>query len=153
MITTGHAHNLLHHVHAYTVWWDRLERWDNMRSGVYVYQAQWQVTLYSSKLFTYISHTQDYYFQCLLGSSSPSSTVATTTVTAITTTKTSTVPTTTKASTTVTGGGTVGPTLLPNYLWIRAVAAPNFHKYLQSYVPSTATDAVLGDASTAGMRH
>ena len=96
-----------------------------------------------------MSPTQDFYFQCLPGSSSPSSTVVTTT--AAVTTKTSTVPTTTKASTTVTGGGTVGPTLLPNYLWIRAVAAPNFHKYLQSYKPGTATDAVLGGASTAGM--
>ncbi|CAE6413720.1 hypothetical protein RSOLAG22IIIB_03429 [Rhizoctonia solani] len=88
----------------------------------------------------------DYYFQCLPGSGSPSSTVTTATAT----TRTSAVPTTTKASATVTGGGTVGPTLLPNYLWIRAVAAPNFHKYLQSYVPGTATDAVLADASTAG---
>ncbi|KAF8758677.1 Fungal-type cellulose-binding domain [Rhizoctonia solani] len=50
------------------------------------------------------------------------------------------------------GGGTVGPTLLPNYLWIRAVTPPNFHKYLQSYTPGTATDAVLADASTAGRR-
>ncbi|KAG9088694.1 hypothetical protein FRC06_001910 [Ceratobasidium sp. 370] len=40
--------------------------------------------------------------------------------------------------------------LYGQYLWIRAVAAPNFHKYLQSYKPGTATDAVLADASTAG---
>ncbi|KAH7340999.1 hypothetical protein B0J17DRAFT_341824 [Rhizoctonia solani] len=91
----------------------------------------------------------DYYSQCLPGASNPSSTVVRTTTPPVTT-KTSIGPTTTKASTTVTGGGTVGPTLLPNYLWIRAVAAPNFHKYLQSYVPSTATDAILGDASRAG---
>ncbi|KAJ1309645.1 hypothetical protein OPQ81_006412 [Rhizoctonia solani] len=84
-----------------------------------------------------------------LNGSGPGSTV-TPTVTATVTTTTPNGPTTTKASTTVTGGGTVGPTLLPNYLWIRAVAAPNFHKYLQSYVPGTATDAVLGSASTAG---
>ncbi|CCO27757.1 hypothetical protein BN14_01744 [Rhizoctonia solani AG-1 IB] len=90
----------------------------------------------------------DYYSQCLPGSSSPSTTAPP--ITATTTTKTSTGPTTTKASTTVTGGGTVGPTLLPNYLWIRAVTPPNFHKYLQSYAPGTSTDAVLADASTAG---
>ncbi|KAF8610293.1 carbohydrate-binding module family 1 protein [Ceratobasidium sp. AG-I] len=93
----------------------------------------------------------DYFYQCLPGSSTPTSTTSTTKTT-ITSTPTGTTvsATTTKATTTVTGGGTVGPTLLPNYLWVRAVAAPNFHKYLQSFVPGTATDAVLGDASTAG---
>ncbi|CAE6421303.1 unnamed protein product [Rhizoctonia solani] len=91
----------------------------------------------------------DFYSQCIPGASGPSTT-APPTVTVTTTTKTSTGPTTTKATTTVTGGGTVGPTLLPNYLWIRAVTPPNFHKYLQSYVPGTATDAVLANASTAG---
>ncbi|KAF8682344.1 Fungal-type cellulose-binding domain [Rhizoctonia solani] len=93
----------------------------------------------------------NYYSQCLPGASSPSTT-APPSSTITTTTKTSAGPTTTKPTTTVTGGGTVGPTLLPNYLWIRAVTPPNFHKYLQSYTPGTATDAVLADASTAGRR-
>lgn len=35
-------------------------------------------------------------------------------------------------------------------MWIRAVAAPNFHKYLQSSHPGQAGVAVLNDASTAG---
>ncbi|QRW15172.1 3' exoribonuclease family domain-containing protein [Ceratobasidium sp. AG-Ba] len=90
----------------------------------------------------------DYYYQCIPGTAPPASTTKppTSTVTATG----PIISTTTKPSTTVTGGGTVGPTLLPNYLWIRAVAAPNFHKYLQSYKPGTATDAVLASASTAG---
>ncbi|KAG8718061.1 hypothetical protein FRC09_013236 [Ceratobasidium sp. 395] len=87
----------------------------------------------------------EYYSQCLPGTASPTPTPTTTRSTSATTK-----PTTGGPSTTVTGGGTVGPTLLPNYLWIRAVAAPNFHKYLQSYKPGTATDAVLASASTAG---
>jgi hypothetical protein len=40
--------------------------------------------------------------------------------------------------------------LLSGYYWIRAVEDPNFHKYLQSYKPLTASDAILGSPSTAG---
>ncbi|KAG8709826.1 hypothetical protein FRC08_017991 [Ceratobasidium sp. 394] len=88
----------------------------------------------------------DYYYQCLPGTAPTTTTPPRTS----TTSKPISGVTSTRPSTTITGGGTVGPTLLPNYLWIRAVAAPNFHKYLQSYKPGTATDAVLADASTAG---
>ncbi|PPQ77952.1 hypothetical protein CVT25_015427 [Psilocybe cyanescens] len=41
------------------------------------------------------------------------------------------------------------PTLIPGWNFIRAVTAPNFHKYLQSEVPNTVSDAVLGEATTA----
>lgn len=53
------------------------------------------------------------------------------------------------------GGGAAptggpGSTLQNGYLWIRAVAAPNFHKYLQTkpqYVPGT---AIMDSYTTAG---
>ncbi|KDQ20788.1 carbohydrate-binding module family 1 protein [Botryobasidium botryosum FD-172 SS1] len=85
--------------------------------------------------------SNEWYSQCLPGGP--------------TTTPTTPTTTTTRTSTTTTpggggGGSGPGPTLLPNYLWIRAVAAPNFHKYLQSYKPLTASDAILGSTSTAG---
>ncbi|KAJ7291284.1 carbohydrate-binding module family 1 protein [Mycena rebaudengoi] len=66
--------------------------------------------------------------------------------------------TTTKTTTTVGGGGggsttTSAPggsaTLAPGYSFIRAVADPNFHKYLQSQVLNTVSPAVLADYTTA----
>ncbi|EHK97298.1 hypothetical protein M7I_6928 [Glarea lozoyensis 74030] len=57
-------------------------------------------------------------------------------------------PTTTAGNTpAATGPGT---TLQSGYLWIRAVAAPNFHKYLQTkpmYSPGT---AIMDSYTTAG---
>ncbi|PFH51135.1 hypothetical protein AMATHDRAFT_143250, partial [Amanita thiersii Skay4041] len=47
---------------------------------------------------------------------------------------------------TATGGS---PTLIPGNSFIRAVEDPNFHKYLRSEVVNTASDAVLGEPSTA----
>ncbi|RPB15732.1 hypothetical protein P167DRAFT_571379 [Morchella conica CCBAS932] len=100
----------------------------------------------------------DYYSQCLPGSASGTTSVATsssTTTTKASSTTTGTPTTiTTSAGTTsaiasATGAGP-GATLLPNYYWIRAVVDPNFHKYLQSSTLRTASDAVLEDASTAG---
>ncbi|KFY17227.1 hypothetical protein V492_00810, partial [Pseudogymnoascus sp. VKM F-4246] len=41
-------------------------------------------------------------------------------------------------------------TLVGDNLWIRAVADPNFHKYLQSSPSNAAGVAVMDDASTAG---
>ncbi|KAG6908901.1 hypothetical protein DXG01_002879 [Tephrocybe rancida] len=73
-----------------------------------------------------------------------STTVApTTSTTSAGTTSGGTTPTTT---TTATGGTT---TLAPGYSFIRAVEDPNFHKYLQSEVLNTVSDAVLGSPSTA----
>ena len=40
-------------------------------------------------------------------------------------------------------------TLEPGYSFIRAVEDPNFHKYLQSEVLDTASDAVLGEPESA----
>ncbi|PVH99890.1 carbohydrate-binding module family 1 protein, partial [Periconia macrospinosa] len=65
------------------------------------------------------------------------------------------------SSTTSSGGGTPittgtpsgtgpGKTLQSGYYWVRAVAAPNYHKYIQTkplYSPGT---ALLGDYTTAG---
>ncbi|TFK32104.1 hypothetical protein BDQ12DRAFT_701325 [Crucibulum laeve] len=87
-------------------------------------------------------YSNDYYSQCLPGAAS----------------------TTTSAgggggTTTTTGGGGGGTststaaggssTLAPGYSFIRAVEAPNFHKYLQSEVLNTASDAVLGEPGNA----
>ncbi|KAH9474645.1 4-O-methyl-glucuronoyl methylesterase [Psilocybe cubensis] len=47
------------------------------------------------------------------------------------------------------GPGGPAPTLTPGWNFIRAVTSPNFHKYLQSEVPNTVSDAVLGEAVTA----
>ncbi|KAH8083347.1 hypothetical protein BXZ70DRAFT_581676 [Cristinia sonorae] len=69
-------------------------------------------------------------------------------------------PPATTASAPVGGGGVPPPTptasapgssttLIPGNSFIRAVEAPNFHKYLQSEKLGTAGDAVLGDPSTA----
>ncbi|KAI0364218.1 hypothetical protein BV20DRAFT_875982 [Pilatotrama ljubarskyi] len=41
------------------------------------------------------------------------------------------------------------PTLVSGNSFIRAVEDPNFHKYLRSEVANTASDAVLGDYTTA----
>ncbi|KAF9045501.1 carbohydrate-binding module family 1 protein [Panaeolus papilionaceus] len=51
--------------------------------------------------------------------------------------------------TTTNPGGSV-PTLMSGWNFIRAVTAPNFHKYLQSEVKNKASDAVLGEAVNAG---
>ncbi|KAG6816147.1 hypothetical protein H0H87_008324 [Tephrocybe sp. NHM501043] len=72
-----------------------------------------------------------------------STTVAPTSTTSTSGGSGSTTPTTT---TTATGGTT---TLAPGYSFIRAVEDPNFHKYLQSEVLNTASDAVLGEPSNA----
>ncbi|KAI1208421.1 uncharacterized protein F4807DRAFT_151631 [Annulohypoxylon truncatum] len=43
-----------------------------------------------------------------------------------------------------------GDTLQEGWYWIRAVAAPNYHKYLQTQPTNTAGAAVLGSYTTAG---
>ncbi|KAF8153065.1 carbohydrate-binding module family 1 protein [Crassisporium funariophilum] len=56
--------------------------------------------------------------------------------------------TTLPPTTTVPAPGGV-PTLVAGWNFIRAVTAPNFHKYLQSEVTNKVSDAVLGEANTA----
>ncbi|KAF7329724.1 hypothetical protein MKEN_00235700 [Mycena kentingensis (nom. inval.)] len=41
------------------------------------------------------------------------------------------------------------PTLVPGWAFVRAVEDPNFHKYLMSQTPNTATPAILGDFTRA----
>ncbi|KAK0102053.1 hypothetical protein ONS96_006017 [Cadophora gregata f. sp. sojae] len=97
------------------------------------------------------TYSSEYYSQCIPGTAPPSSTP-----TAIATTSKTSSPTT--LATTTTAGGSVptgsgagpGTTLQTGYYWIRAVAAPNFHKYLQTkpiYLPGT---AILESYTTAG---
>ncbi|KIO18954.1 carbohydrate-binding module family 1 protein [Tulasnella calospora MUT 4182] len=95
--------------------------------------------------------------QCLQGTTTAATTSTTTTTKTSTTTtsssKTSSTSTTSKTSTTTatTTGTAVTPiqTLVSGWLWIRAVEAPNFHKYLQSYHSYAPGDAILGDYTTA----
>lgn len=47
-------------------------------------------------------------------------------------------------------GSGPGRDLQTGYYWIRGVAAPNFHKYMQSKPLYSASAAVLGDYTTAG---
>lgn len=120
----------------------------------------------------------DYYSQCQPGTAAPTSTTlrtttsstrassspaskCTTTITITTSTptrttsspsRTTTTTTTTKpASTTAPSGSGAGSTLQTGYTWIRAVAAPNFHKYLQtSPLNASPGRAILSSATTAG---
>lgn len=97
------------------------------------------------------------YSQCLPGTASTiastSSSVPTTTSKA--STLTSTTSSKSSVTTTTTGGGGSagsgpGPTLQAGYYWIRAVEAPNFHKYLQTAPEYTTGIALMGDYTTAG---
>jgi hypothetical protein len=47
-------------------------------------------------------------------------------------------------------GSGPGTTLQSGYYWIRAVAAPNFHKYMQTSPLYSTGSALLGDYKTAG---
>ncbi|KAF9011914.1 carbohydrate-binding module family 1 protein [Cyathus striatus] len=82
----------------------------------------------------------DYYSQCLPGGGGATSTVSSSSAGGGGSTS---VPT----STTTASGGSA--TLQPGYSFIRAVEDPNFHKYLRSEIINTASEAVLGDPSTA----
>ncbi|KAF8153064.1 carbohydrate-binding module family 1 protein [Crassisporium funariophilum] len=77
-----------------------------------------------------------YYSQCLPGAAAPTSSPAGGGGT-----------TQNPSPTTTAAGGTA--TLAPGYSFIRAVEDPNFHKYLQSEVLNTVSDAVLGEPGNA----
>lgn len=48
------------------------------------------------------------------------------------------------------GGGSVPTTLVSGWYWIRAVASPNYHSYLQAKPTRTPSKAYLDSPSTAG---
>jgi hypothetical protein len=56
----------------------------------------------------------------------------------------------TPVATGIPAGTGPGNTLQSGYYWIRAVAAPNFHKYMQSKPLYATGPAILGDYTTAG---
>ena len=87
--------------------------------------------------------SSDYYSQCQPGAApapapapNPSSTL-------------STIPSTPTTTSTPSDAGP-GKTLQTGYYWIRAVAAPNFHKYMQTSPVYTAGPALLGASTSAG---
>jgi hypothetical protein len=115
----------------------------------------------------------DYYSQCQPGTvptatsattlrtttssarpSSSSASACTTTITITTSTPTKTTsssPSRTTSTSSPTSGSGAGSTLQTGYSWIRAVASPNFHKYLQtSPLNASPGRAILSDATSAG---
>lgn len=56
----------------------------------------------------------------------------------------------TVTTTTAAGGGSVPTTLVSGWSWIRAVASPNFHSYLQAKPTGTPSKAYLDSPSSAG---
>ncbi|OLN85477.1 putative endoglucanase type F 1 [Colletotrichum chlorophyti] len=104
-----------------------------------------------------------WYSQCVPGSSVPSSTSAKPVSTSSTPVQTATgtrASTSSRAATTLAtvtttaggggGGGPVPTTLVPGYAWIRAVAPPNFHSYLQAKPTNTPGKARLESPAGAG---
>ncbi|KAF9878080.1 hypothetical protein CkaCkLH20_04656 [Colletotrichum karsti] len=97
-----------------------------------------------------------YYSQCIPGSSAPTTTSSRVSTTASVTggsTRTTSRATTTFVTVTTTaagGGGSVPTTLVSGWYWIRAVASPNFHSYLQAKPTLTPSKAYLDSPGTAG---
>ncbi|KAF2629556.1 carbohydrate-binding module family 1 protein [Macroventuria anomochaeta] len=91
----------------------------------------------------------DYYSQCQPGAAV--TTLITSAEPTATATKTSAaaVPSAPAATGTPAGSGP-GTTLQSGYYWIRAVAAPNFHNYMQTKPLYATGAALLGDYTTAG---
>ncbi|KAI0450562.1 carbohydrate-binding module family 1 protein [Xylaria acuta] len=98
----------------------------------------------------------DYYSQCVPGTATTTSASSTTRTTATgTTTGASTTLSTATTTTATTGGSGAYPTTLQSgYYWVRAVASPNFHSYLQAAPTATPSpgpgDAYLRPAQKAG---
>ncbi|TDZ19007.1 putative endoglucanase type F [Colletotrichum orbiculare MAFF 240422] len=100
-----------------------------------------------------------YYHQCIpgTGSSTTSSARSVATSTPVptgTTTRATSRATTTLVTVTTTapggGGGALPTTLVSGWYWIRAVASPNFHSYLQAKPTGTPSKAYLESPSSAG---
>jgi hypothetical protein len=96
---------------------------------------------FSSFNYIFILHLVGY-SQCIPGSPASSSTTTKTTA-APTGTVTPTTTTKGSATTTLAGGSGPGATLQSGYYWIRAVEAPNFHKYLQTSPQYTTGTAIM----------
>ncbi|KAI1122008.1 carbohydrate-binding module family 1 protein [Nemania abortiva] len=98
------------------------------------------------------SFLNDYYSQCVPGAATTSSMSSTTA--ASTTTGASTTLSTITTTTAAVGSGTYPTTLQSGYYWVRAVASPNFHSYLQAAPTATPSpgpgDAYLRSSQNAG---
>ena len=89
--------------------------------------------------------SSDYYSQCQPGAAPAPDPQPSPTTSA----PSSPAPSDPAVSSTPAGSGP-GTTLQSGYYWIRAVAAPNFHKYLQTSPLYSTGAALLGDYTTAG---
>ncbi|PKS05408.1 hypothetical protein jhhlp_008784 [Lomentospora prolificans] len=101
------------------------------------------------------THLNEWYYQCVPGaapttpatsSTSRTSAVVTTPTGGVTSSSRTTLQTSTKTG----SGSSAGPTLVSGWYWIRAVAEPNYHKYLQSKPAGSPSAAYLDDGSNAG---
>lgn len=90
-----------------------------------------------------LTTTSDFYSQCQPGAVAPEPEPQPEPA------PTTTLPGTPVATGTPAGTGP-GKTLQSGYYWIRAVAAPNFHKYMQTKPLYANGPALLGDYTTAG---
>lgn len=88
-------------------------------------------------------YTNDWYSQCIPGDAQPTQPQPSTSIPATTTTPGG-------GTQTGTPGSGPGTTLQSGYYWVRAVADPNFHKYLQTNPVYTAGTAILASHTTAG---
>lgn len=98
-----------------------------------------------------------YYFQCLPGAASGPVTTTTSRSSTSTAGGVSSSTSRPSSSSTVGGGASAtksgtnpGSTLVSGWYWIRGVAAPNFHSYLQSKPTGSPSDAYLDKATSAG---
>ncbi|KAL1652739.1 hypothetical protein SLS61_004721 [Didymella pomorum] len=91
----------------------------------------------------------DYYSQCQPGAAVTTLVTSTKATTTATRTSAAATPSAPAATGTPAGSGP-GTTLQSGYYWIRAVAAPNFHKYMQTKPLYATGAALLGDYTTAG---
>jgi len=92
----------------------------------------------------------EYYYQCQPGAAVTTTLLTSTKPTATATTKTSAGTAAPAPTSTTPVGSGPGTTLQSGYYWIRAVAAPNFHKYLHTSPLYSASTALMGDYTTAG---
>ncbi|KAI0466236.1 carbohydrate-binding module family 1 protein [Xylaria cf. heliscus] len=96
----------------------------------------------------------DYYSQCVPGTATTGSVSSTTRTTATGTTTRASTTLSTATITTTAGSGAYPTTLQSGYYWVRAVASPNFHSYLQAAPTATPSpgpgDAYLRSAQNAG---
>ncbi|KFA69883.1 hypothetical protein S40285_09265 [Stachybotrys chlorohalonatus IBT 40285] len=94
------------------------------------------------------SRINDFYFQCIPGTETATTTRSSASATV--TSSSRSVGSNTGTATATGSGTNPGPTLISGWYYVRGVAPPNYHSYLQAKPTGTASDAYLDAASGAG---